>query len=94
MSFLARVAVGFGVASLVGASACASNRDAMYTQMQTPDDARILDGDPHLVDDHGNVQVHSPHKLDALDDPADGASSRTSDLGTGADAAAEKLRGR
>jgi hypothetical protein len=88
--FLDRLAVGLGVMSVLGASACASERDALYTQLPTPDDARMVDGDPHLVDDHGDVHVRAANKLD----PTVDVHGKTGDDSADVNHATEKLRDR
>jgi hypothetical protein len=87
--FISRAAVGLGLVVTVGTAGCGTSRDALYTQLPTPDDARIVDGDPHLVDDHGDVHVHTSHKVDPLVDARD----KVGDLPDG-DEATDKIRDR
>ncbi len=94
MLSLSRVAVGLGLVAMIGATGCAADRDSKYTQLPTPDDARMVDGDPRLVDDHGDVHVHTAHSSDPLANTHDRTGDKAGDLGTSDDDPTAKLRDR
>jgi hypothetical protein len=91
MKHLSRASICLGLLAMLGAVGCGgSNRDALYTQLPTPDDARAVERDPHLIDDHGDVQVHTSRNADPLVDPRD----KIGDVSADADEATAKLRDR
>lgn len=90
MKHLCGASIGLGLLAMLGAPGCGTSRDALYTQLPTPDDARSVERDSHLVDDHGNVQVHTSRNIDPLVDPRD----KIGDVSADADDATAKLRDR
>jgi hypothetical protein len=90
MTHFSRGSICLGLFAMLGAAGCGTSRDALYTQLPTPDDARVVEGDPHLVDDHGDVHVHTSKNADPLVDPRD----KVGDVSADADEATAKLRDR